>query len=102
MATLLAFAPFANARLDRIDESMIARFVHHRLKQTARPKAKKSKLRLKTVSRATVNRALATLRRALGLAQKWGLIDRVPRIELLDGSITEMWCLSHVHPTTCS
>jgi len=34
---------------------------------------------------ATVNRELATLRRALRLAQDWKLIDSVPRIRLLQG-----------------
>jgi integrase len=33
----------------------------------------------------TVNRALATLRRSLRLAQEWRLVDRVPRIRMLPG-----------------
>ena len=35
--------------------------------------------------RSTINRHLATLRRALRLAAKWRIVDRVPSIELLSG-----------------
>lgn len=41
--------------------------------------------RRKEVAPATVNRELATLRRLLRLAYEWRLIDRVPRIRLLNG-----------------
>ena len=34
---------------------------------------------------ASVNRELATLRRMLRLAQEWKVIDRVPRIRMLEG-----------------
>jgi len=67
----LRFAPLANARLDRIDPALIEKFVQHR------HGAGKSV--------ATINRDLATLRRALRLAQEWKIINRVPRVRLLPG-----------------
>lgn len=70
MKRLLEYEPLAQARLDGIDEALIEQYVQHRRQQ---------------VSPATVNRHLATLRRALRLAQEWRLIDRVPRIRLLPG-----------------
>jgi integrase len=70
LARLLDFEFLANEGLDQIDESLIERFVSARRKQ---------------VSPATVNRELATLRRMLRLAYEWKLIDRVPRIRLLEG-----------------
>src|SRR5207245_574234 len=36
-------------------------------------------------STASVNRCLATLKRALRLAYRWRMIDRVPQISLLNG-----------------
>jgi hypothetical protein len=66
---LLEFEPLASARLDKIDEALLARFV-----------ARDSK-----VSIATVNRRLATLRRALRLAYEWRLLNRLPRIHMMPG-----------------
>jgi integrase len=75
----------AKARLDRIDEALIERFVQQRRKQ---------------VAPATVNRTLATLRRALRMAQEWRVIDRVPRIRLLQGEHNREFVLSHeLEPT---
>ena len=91
MADLLAFAPLANARLNRIDEALIEKFVLFRRKQVAHPERKSSK---KTVTPATVNRALATLRRALRLAQEWRIIARVPRIKMLGGERNREFVLS--------
>ena len=51
---LLKYEPIANARLDRIDEGLIAKYVEKHASK-ARP--------------GTVNRSLAALRRALRLAQ---------------------------------
>lgn len=70
LARLLDFAPLASARLDSIDESLIESFVQERSR---------------SVSPATVNRALACLRRLLRLAQEWRVIERIPRIRLLAG-----------------
>jgi len=46
------------------------------------------------VSPASVNRALATLRRLLRLAYEWRVIDRVPRIRLLPGERNREFVLS--------
>lgn len=75
---LLGFSFPAEARLDRIDEALIERFVSERRR---------------LVEPGTVNRELATLRRMLRLAQEWKLIGRVPRIRLLDGERTRDFVL---------
>jgi len=82
MAALLRFAPLADARLCDIDEALIQAFVEHRAAST---------------STATVNRGLATLRRALRLAQRWKVIDRVPQIRLLSGEHQREFILSREH-----
>ena len=64
---LLDFTPLADSRLDRIDDGMIESYVQHRSK---------------AVEPSTVNRELATLRKALRLAMKWNVIDRVPSFDL--------------------
>jgi len=69
-ARLLKFPALANARLDRIDERMVELFIQDHDED---------------VAVATVNRALATLRRALRLAEEWRIISRAPRIRLLSG-----------------
>jgi integrase len=86
---LLRFEPLANARLDRIDEALIESYVQERSKATGRRGA--------TLAPATVNRDLATLRRALRLAYEWHLIDRVPRIRLLPGEQNRELVLSHTN-----
>jgi integrase len=83
-ARLLDFEPLASARLDLIDESLIEAFVQRRSQQ---------------VTAASVNRALATLRRALRLAQEWRLIDRVPRVRLLPGERNREFVLTHDQET---
>jgi integrase len=60
---LLDFTPLADCRLDQINESLIESFTQHRRK---------------VVCPSTCNRELATLRKALRLASKWNIIDRVP------------------------
>ena len=79
MASILKYQPMATARLEGIDEALIAEFVRWRRGQ---------------VGVTAVNRALATLRRALRLAQEWRLIDRVPRIRLLPGERIRDFVLS--------
>jgi integrase len=80
MANMVKFPPLGSAKLDRIDESLIEKYVQARSKE---------------VMPATVNRHLATLRRALRLAQEWNVIDRVPRIRMLPGERNREFVLSH-------
>jgi integrase len=79
-AGLLRFSPLASAHLDRITEELIAAFVARQVKDS--------------YQRATINRFLATLRRALRLANRWGLLRAVPRIELLSGENEREFILS--------
>lgn len=76
---LLEFTPLAQARIDQIDEAMIASYVQHRRE---------------SVSPASCNRELATLRKALRLAQEWRIINRVPRIRMLSGERSREFVLS--------
>jgi hypothetical protein len=66
--SILNFEPLASARLNRIDEALIDRYVQARVKK---------------VAPATVTRSLASLRRALRQAHEWKLIARVPKIKML-------------------
>jgi hypothetical protein len=77
LKALLRFPHMAEARLNRIDEALIQNYVEWRGEN---------------VSRSTVNRELATLRKALRLAQEWRVIDRVPRIRLLPANESETSC----------
>jgi len=65
---LLEFTPWADSRLDQIDEGMLESYAQHRSN---------------AVCVASVNRELATLRKALRLALKWNVIDRVPSFSLV-------------------
>ena len=87
MATLLAFKPLANARLDRIGhrtdlncKTLIEKFIEHRLEEGVTP--------------ATVNRGLAALRRCLRLAAEKGFISAAPPIKLLPGERSREFVLS--------
>jgi integrase len=99
LARLLEFEPLASARLDRIDEELIAAFVQHRSRQKSRAGANRKKpvpvLAEKVISPASVNRELATLRRLLRMAHEWKVINRVPRIRLLRGERSREFVLSH-------
>ncbi len=79
MTALLRFSPLGDARLCDVDEALIQAFIEHRAA---------------TTSTATVNRGLATLRRALRLAHRWGVINRVPQIRLLAGEHEREFVLS--------
>jgi integrase len=74
---LLADETLAKTRLDRIDEAAIERYKQARSRTMSRRKA--------PLSPASINRELATLRRLLRLAHEWKLIQRVPRVRLLQG-----------------
>lgn len=79
LTRLLEFPAMASSKLDAIDEALIEKYVQERRKQ---------------VAPATVNRQLATLRRALRLAHEWKVIDRLPKIRLLQGERTREFVLS--------
>ena len=78
LARLLNYKPLAQARLDRIDEALIEAYVQHRRQ---------------TISISTINMELQTLRRLLGLAQEWKVIDRVPKVRFLPGGRTRDFIL---------
>ncbi len=67
---VLEYGPLAEARLDRITPELLERYI---------------KERLGPVSATCVNRDLATLRRLLHVAQEMGVIDRIPKVTLLQG-----------------
>lgn len=99
LARLLEFEPLASARLDRIDEELIAAFIQNRSHQKSRAGSNRKKELAapveKTLSPASVNRELATLRRLLRMAHEWKVINRVPRIRLLRGERSREFVLSH-------
>jgi integrase len=99
LARLLEFEPLASARLDRIDEELIAAFVQNRSHQKSRAGANRKRPSApsveKPISPATVNRELATLRRLLRMAHEWKVINRVPRIRLLRGERSREFVMSH-------
>lgn len=74
---LLTFKPLAKANLRDIDEELIARF---------------SSNQMGVVNAATVNRALAVLRRTLYLAVEWKLIDRSTKGEAAEGRTPPRIC----------
>src|SRR6185312_16583325 len=67
---VLSFKPLAKANLRDVDEQFIARFSTHQMDK---------------VKPATINRALSVIRRALYLAEEWKLIDRAPKVRMLEG-----------------
>ncbi len=99
LARLLEFEPLASARLDRIDEELIAAFVQNRSHQKSRAGANRKEPRAvtlgKAISSASVNRELATLRRLLRMAHEWKVVNRVPRIRLLRGERSREFVMSH-------
>lgn len=84
---VLAQSELGNRRLDRIDEAAVEKYRQARASSQSRRKL--------TLAPASVNRELATLRRALRLAQEWKVIMRVPRIKLLRGEKNREFVLPH-------
>src|SRR5215216_1870479 len=70
---LLKYEPRASAKLDKVDEGLIERYV-----QTRRNKLIGRGENRRNLSPASVNRGLATLRRLLYVAKEWKLIASVP------------------------
>jgi integrase len=79
LARLLEYQRMASARLDHISEELIGDYVQ---------------FRRRTVAPATVNRQLATLRRALRMAYHWKIINRLPKIQMLQGERDREFVLS--------
>lgn len=79
-AGLLRFAPLSQARLNHIDEKLVAQFT--------------AKMVRDGYERSTINRHLATLKRALRLAWRWKIINGVPAIEMLSGENQRDFILS--------
>jgi integrase len=94
---LLEYDPLANARLNDIDEALVESYVQYRSSNFVRRWTKEGvKVAAeRRVSPSTVNRALATLRRLMRLAQEWRVIDRVPRIRLVTGERNRDYVLSY-------
>jgi integrase len=79
---LKRFPAIATCKLHKIDQSLIERFVQHRLRHDGGR------------SVTTVNHSLRTLRRTLLLARDWKLVRDVPKIKLLPGEHERDYVLS--------
>jgi integrase len=77
---LMEWEPLRETRLDRIDESLIERYIF---------------IRRKKVGVVAVNRELATLRRILHVAKEWKLIRSVPKVRLLPGETSRDFVLDY-------
>lgn len=78
-ARLLEYNEFKNARLDEADEDRISKYTAWRASQPKRRNGEG------TISNASINRELATLRKALALALEWRLISRRVKVRCLPG-----------------
>jgi len=76
---ILEYEPLATARLDKITPESLERYI---------------KQRIPRVSPACINRDLATIRRLLHVAWELSLIDRIPKITLLQGEKERDFVLS--------
>lgn len=77
---VLSYEDLREARLDRIDEALVERFIMWRRR---------------SVCATSVNRELATLRRLMNVAKEWKVIKTVPKIKLLTGERQRDFVLSH-------
>lgn len=71
MRPLLNFRSIAGMRLDSITSETIADYVAHRQSHQ--------------LEIGTINRELRVLRRVLRLAVEWGILERVPKVQMLRG-----------------
>jgi integrase len=71
MRALHRYKPLANLRLDEIQGEQAGDFAAHRLSEG--------------LQAGSVNSSLRVLRRVLHLAVEWGVLDSVPKIDLLSG-----------------
>lgn len=78
-ARLLEYAPWSEARLSDIDEEALVKYCE---------------FRIKSVKVSTVNREIATIRKALYLAYEWKLIPRKPRVRQLPGEVGRTFVLT--------
>jgi integrase len=85
---LLEFPPFEQARLDRVDEQLIADYIRKR-------KAMKKQNGKTLLKIASVNRELEVLRRMLRIAVEWKVIQRAPKISRQPGEEGRERILSH-------
>jgi integrase len=79
LTQMLQYAPLASARLNAISPELVERYIKHRLQR---------------VSPTRTNHDLRTLRRLLHVAGEMGLINRVPKITLLQGEHERDFVLS--------
>ena len=86
-AKTLADSPLGNKPLDAIDEEAIEKYRQQRSASISRRKL--------TLSPASVNRELATLRRMLRMAHEHKILNRVPRVKLLRGEKHREFTLPH-------
>lgn len=83
---LLDFPGLAQARLDRVDEALIDAFKQHRRARVSR--------RGRPYSVSTLNQEIGALRRVLGLAHEWRVIDRIPKVRKMRAPAGEDFVLS--------
>lgn len=76
---LVGYKPLAGSKLHLIDVQMIDDFAQQQVKD---------------VMPATVNHSLRTLRRALKLAEEWGLITKCPKVKMVEGERQREFILS--------
>ncbi len=80
LKVVLNHEALASARLDSITKELIDGYTQARRKSHTKHKYAK-----RLLQPASINRELATIRRLLNMAHGLGLIDRVPKVQLLPG-----------------
>ena len=80
LKVVLDYEPLASARLDSITKELIDSYTQMRRKSYTKHKHVK-----RLLQPASINRELATIRRLLNMAFGLGVIDKVPKVQLLPG-----------------